>query len=274
MHHELEAAYFSLRFESHPLEPFVKFMADLAKSDTKYCQLIVKIGFLDLFLNLYLDGFLVSSKAPFVPMPHRSSTLFDRCVEALMTIAADAVSSTSLHAHPIHLLWPRHAEVRITHCLARQIRDRVEGWKSLETDSIRRRLRGLKNLIEASCRHSDPYDGMSTLPVDFPSDHIVNTTTSIFDDIIDMVMFVRQVVSMFCRCSQLSCSRSDDYGEDIVREVSITLARYVCGPGSVPVVPALRGAKLKEKIRAYLSDQSQMCAALFESASSESLTPI
>jgi hypothetical protein len=99
MHHELEAAYFSLRFESHPLEPFVKFMADLAKSDTKYCQLIVKIGFLDLFLNLYLDGFLVSSKAPFVPMPHRSSTLFDRCVEALMTIAADAVSSTSLHAH-------------------------------------------------------------------------------------------------------------------------------------------------------------------------------
>jgi hypothetical protein len=201
MYRAVGDAYFAMTFYSHPLYPFVDFIALLADRVPTSAHGILYSGFLDLVLNVYLQGFLAASKDRPPLAAHRCSALFLTCSKALTNICSSARICSdadkradmlnTLSTHPLQALWLRKATMPLSACMWRQMRDRRKAWNALGPAVMSRRLDGIVNVVTASHQGRCEYAEKSMLPVDFPSDEMVNTTTDIFDEFIDLIEFWR-----------------------------------------------------------------------------------
>jgi len=233
IHIELQGLYSSFLAQlpdgEHQATPFVKFIAQIASTSATGAQAVIDAKFLDVILALYISAFVPQVLA------YRSSLLFLECNRLLSHLAVHPEGFENLCGHPIHLLWPRRALMPLTKTVRRQVEDRRFAWRSLhqaDPSTTVRRIRGMDEIFEISMRD---FGDISTAAVywrDFPSNELVNTTTDVFDDFVDLIEFLRQVSISRDRPTYSHVrNRSDIYGEDVASRAWRTLVRNIASLG-------------------------------------------
>ena|ERR1700722_7652812 len=191
IHIELQAIYSSFLAQSpggtHQATAFMEFIAQICNASAAGAEAVIEAKLLDVILALYINAFV-----PDVPT-YRSSFLFLACNKTLSHLASHPILLERLRAHPIHHLWPRWAELPLTHTVLRQVQDRQSAWRSLylaDPGLVEQRLAKVREILKTSMPPRNIKD-IRDIWRDFPSTELTATTTDVFDDFVDLLEFLR-----------------------------------------------------------------------------------
>jgi hypothetical protein len=186
IHEEVQHLYSSflsgLPDGEHEATPFVNFIAQVASTGPIGAQIVVDAQFLDVILFLYISAFVLHVPA------YKSSSLFLACNNVLSHLAVHPDVFQNFCAHPLYVLWPRRVLMPLTEAINRQVKDRQMVWRSLlhaNPGMVTRRIIRVEQILNLSVR--DP----PAICRDFPTNEMTNTTSDIFDDLVDIMEFLR-----------------------------------------------------------------------------------
>jgi hypothetical protein len=159
-------------------------MTQLARLGPTHAEALINARLLDVLLSVYLRCNIVTN-----------ATLFDTCTSVLSAVVTYPNAFTLLCKHPVHLLWPRRALLPLSWVVAMRIKDRQEAWAALGNIYCTLRLDRIRDgapLARELTR--SPADAL----VGVEWNALLNTTTYLFDDLIDLIEFTRFVSSRSC----------------------------------------------------------------------------
>jgi hypothetical protein len=178
MHRELMTSYFTCQKlttpEDHPAFPLVDFILAFSQINIITCHAVLKAGFLDMLLCMYICNFDSMMPQDFTSVLDESMIL-EAFSYSLLQLCEQPGALRVISTHPLRVLWPQSRSLGLR--FGWQPEKRPKAWRQLGHVIVARRLAVLPYILALPLPHND-----------FPPPYLVEACT-------DLVEFSRHVHS-------------------------------------------------------------------------------
>lgn len=141
--------------EEHPALPLLSFVMNLLRSNKLAYDAVLKSGFLDVLLCIYIgnftDDYIMTAISKKALNPHRvpegRQALLEsgRAILSCLSLREDTQKIISLH--PVCVFWPKDDSLLAMY--GYRVTEREAKWRDLGTELVARRLRAIEFLFIA-----------------------------------------------------------------------------------------------------------------------------
>lgn len=136
--------------EYHPVSPLLDFMLAFSQIDSTSCQTVLRAGFLDMLLCMYVSNFECSMMTISV---HGKAMIMEACTDGLLQLCEQPGALAIISAHPLHALWPKSRPLSLR--LWWQRGNRPSAWSRLGSVIVARRLNTIPSILELPIQDVD-----------------------------------------------------------------------------------------------------------------------